>query len=47
MLADRCMTAVSRRNITATREPLAALVSALKETAQDLDQWLERYRGSQ
>jgi PAS domain S-box-containing protein len=47
MLADRCMTAVSRRNITATREPLAALVSALRETAQDLDQWLERYRGSQ
>lgn len=47
MLAERCMSAVSRRNIAATREPLAALVSALKETAQDLEQWLQRYRGSQ
>lgn len=47
MLADRCMAAVSRRNITATSEPLAALVSALRETAHDLEQWLERYRGAQ
>jgi CheY-like chemotaxis protein len=47
MLAERCMAAVSRRNIAATREPLAALTTALKETARDLEQWLQRYRGSQ
>lgn len=47
MLADRCMGTVSRRNAAATREPLAAFCTALKETALALEQWLEHHRRTQ
>lgn len=44
MLADRCMGMVTRRNAAGSREPLAAFCTALRETAQELDQWLENHR---
>jgi CheY-like chemotaxis protein/anti-sigma regulatory factor (Ser/Thr protein kinase) len=44
MLAERCMSAVARRQMDMAREPVAALCSALKETAQELKLWLEQYR---
>lgn len=44
MLADRCMGTVSRRHAAASREPIAALCTALRETAHALEQWLEEQR---
>lgn len=47
MLADRCMGTVSRRNAAGSREPIAAFSVALKDTAQELEQWLEQHRRAQ
>jgi len=44
MLADRCMGTVSRRHAAASREPIAALCTALRDTAHALEQWLEEHR---